>query len=108
MIAFVVADHLKSEPIYDSLLELFAEKHGPEEEKEEHTHKIVMEIVVRHNSDLENQKVGDIPWPGKKLAGQCKAKEQGVYSKPRNGLVGRRLPFHSDRYQQRMEQPQKP
>jgi H+/Cl- antiporter ClcA len=66
MVAFVVADLLGSEPIYDSLLDLLAIEND-QEDLEEHSHKIIVEIMVRHNSIFENMPVCDIPWPDKSL-----------------------------------------
>ena len=64
--AYIVADLLKSPPIYEALLEnmIASEK---EEEKAESSKKIVVEFVVKHGSKFENLHVKDIDWPGKSL-----------------------------------------
>lgn len=64
--AYVVADLLKSEPVYDSLLEAMIQKEYPEEIQESNK-KIVVEIVVKHGSKFENKLVKSVEWPGKSL-----------------------------------------
>jgi Trk K+ transport system NAD-binding subunit len=64
--AYVVADLLKSPPIYDALLEDLICDEKPEEAKES-SKKIVVEIIVKHGSKFGNHKVKEINWPGKSL-----------------------------------------
>jgi len=65
--AYVVADLLKSPPIYEALLENLICNENAEEEKEESSKKIVVEFVVKHGSVFENLQVKNINWPGKSL-----------------------------------------
>ncbi len=63
MTAYIVADLLKSKPIYDTLLHrLLARKSGSSEElfKSENT---VLEAVVTLGSQLEGKMIKDIRWP---------------------------------------------
>lgn len=60
--AVIIADQLKSLPIYDALLDNLTEEHQ-HEEREEHTKKVVVERVVRHDSIFEDKAVRDVPWP---------------------------------------------
>lgn len=80
MIAYVIADLLKSPPIYDALLDNLLENIGHTDE-EEHTHKIIVEIVVRHESIYENRAVKDIPWPQKSLLVSVKRGEREIIPK---------------------------
>lgn len=77
MIAYVVADMLKSPPIYDALLENLVGSMGHTDE-EEHSHKIIVEVVVRHGSIYENKAVRDIPWPKKSLLVSVKRGEKEI------------------------------
>lgn len=58
VIAFVTADLLKSTPVYEALLDAMID--GEEENAKESGQKIVFEMVVRHNSLLENKHIRDI------------------------------------------------
>lgn len=64
--AYVVADLLKSPPIYEALLEMLIENEGSEE-REESSKKILVELVVKHGSKFSNSQVKSISWPGKAL-----------------------------------------
>lgn len=66
VIAYVVADLLKSPPIYEALLENMLRSENPELERES-SRKITVELIVKHNSQFGNRLVKDIPWPGKSL-----------------------------------------
>ena len=80
VMAYVTADLLKSAPIYDSLLESLIEKEHPEEERES-SRKIVVEIVVQHESMFENAQVKKIDWPGKSLLVGIKRGERHLIPK---------------------------
>lgn len=64
--AYVVADLLKSPPIYEALLEnmLLSEK---EADAKESSQKIAVEFIVKHESAFANKQVKDVKWPGKSL-----------------------------------------
>jgi len=64
--AYVIADLLKSPPIYEALLEnlLLNEDVG---DSIESSKKIVVELIVRHDSEFANRQVKNIKWPGKSL-----------------------------------------
>ncbi len=64
--AYVVADLLKSPPIYEALLEnlIHNESDG---ENTESSKKTVIELVVKHGSKLGNYQVKNINWPRKSL-----------------------------------------
>lgn len=64
--AYVVADLLKSPPIYEALMENLIHKESTEEKKES-SKKIVVEFIVKHGSKFGNQQVKSIIWPGKTL-----------------------------------------
>ncbi|SHJ33193.1 H+/Cl-antiporter ClcA [Parasporobacterium paucivorans DSM 15970] len=64
--AYIVADLLKSPPVYEALLADLICKENSEEKEESHK-KIVVELIVRHGSEFENLQVKDINWPGKSL-----------------------------------------
>lgn len=58
VVAFVTAEMLKSAPVYEALLEAMLDKNGQEDK--ESGQKTVFEIVVRHNSRLENRYIREI------------------------------------------------
>ncbi|MBF4693927.1 ClC family H(+)/Cl(-) exchange transporter [Fusibacter ferrireducens] len=60
--AVIIADQLKSPPIYDALLDNLTAGHK-HDAHEEHSKKIVIERVVCHNSIFEDKAVRDVPWP---------------------------------------------
>jgi len=75
MTAYVVSDLFKSPPIYDALLEGMAEDHRIYEE-EEHHDKIIMEVMVRYNSEYDDKRVREIAWPDKCLLVSIKRGEK--------------------------------
>lgn len=64
--AYIVAELLNSPPVYDKLLDNLIVQEHPEDEKE-HINKILVEIIVQHDSVFENSLVKDLHWPGKSL-----------------------------------------
>ena len=66
IVAYVIADLLKSQPVYEALLEnmLLNESDG---ERPENSKKIIVEFVVKHGSEFANRQVKHIKWPGKTL-----------------------------------------
>ena len=62
IVAFLVATAVKSQPIYESLLENLLRKRG-EPVPEKTGEKILQEFVVRHNCELQNKMVQQIEWP---------------------------------------------
>jgi H+/Cl- antiporter ClcA len=64
--AYVVADLLKSPPVYEALLDQLLNNENTDEKKES-SKKIVVELIVKHGSKFENQQVKNIIWPGKSL-----------------------------------------
>ncbi|PKM90040.1 MAG: ClC family H(+)/Cl(-) exchange transporter [Firmicutes bacterium HGW-Firmicutes-12] len=64
MSAYLVSDLLKSRPIYEVLLERLMKKDGWSEYKPDaHDNKVIMEIPVCLNSELDRKRVKDISWP---------------------------------------------
>lgn len=62
IVAYLVATAVKSQPIYESLLENLLKKKGidvPEKTGE----RVLQEFVVRHNCPLQNKMVQQIEWP---------------------------------------------
>jgi H+/Cl- antiporter ClcA len=64
--AYIVADLLKSPPVYEALLDNLIYNENTEEKKES-SKKIVVELIVKHGSEFENLQVKSINWPGKSL-----------------------------------------
>lgn len=62
IVAYLVATAVKSQPIYESLLENLLKKRGIEVPKKT-GEKILQEFVVRHNCPLQNKMVQQIEWP---------------------------------------------
>lgn len=84
MTAYIVADLVSSLPIYESLLENLVSEHHVKDE-EEHSHKVIVEMVVQHGSSLENQAVRKIEWPQKCLLVNIKRGEKEML--PRGDTV---------------------
>lgn len=63
ILSYVVADLLKSTPIYDSLLENQIAEKGILTEGEDPSKKVTLETVVHHGSTAENQFVKDLDLP---------------------------------------------
>ena len=62
IVAYVVADLLKSKPIYESLLENLLKKRSlptPQGVGE----KVLLDFMILHNSPLDNHLVKEIQWP---------------------------------------------
>ncbi len=66
VIAYVVADLLKSPPIYEALLENKIHNERTEITRES-SRKVVVELIVKHGSKFGNHKVKNIEWPAKAL-----------------------------------------
>ena len=64
--AYVVADLLKSPPVYDALLDNLLAKEQLVEENES-SKKTTLEVIVQHGSHFENLQVKMIKWPQKCL-----------------------------------------
>lgn len=62
MTAYLVADILKSKPVYELLLERVLRKNGDENWGDAHN-KVIMEIAVCLGSKLDNKRIKDINWP---------------------------------------------
>ena len=63
IIAFIVADFLKSAPIYDSLMDKLLEKNNIEEYHSHSTKKIIITNVVHFGSKIEKLSIKDINLP---------------------------------------------
>ncbi|NLZ80821.1 MAG: ClC family H(+)/Cl(-) exchange transporter [Clostridiales bacterium] len=64
--AYIVADLMKSPPVYEALLENLINNENTDEKKES-SEKIVVELIVKYGSKFENCQVKNIKWPGKSL-----------------------------------------
>ena len=78
--AYVIADLVKSPPVYESLLERLI-VHEDGEEKEESSKKIVVELIVKNGSQFGNQRVKSIKWPGNSLLVGVKHGEKQIIPK---------------------------
>lgn len=78
--AYVVADLLKSPPIYEALLENLILSENAEDVKESDK-KIVVEIIVKHGSKFANRQVKNIKWPGKSLLVEVKQGDRHIIPK---------------------------
>nr|WP_272507444.1 ClC family H(+)/Cl(-) exchange transporter [Clostridium aestuarii] len=65
--AYVITDILKSEPIYESLLERFIKNKGKDEFIGDSKQKIIMEYVVTLGSIIEGKQIKDLRWPDRCL-----------------------------------------
>lgn len=78
--AYVVADLLKSPPIYEALLENLILSENTEDVKESDK-KIVVEIIVKHGSKFADRQVKNIKWPGKSLLVEVKQGDRHIIPK---------------------------
>lgn len=65
--AYVVTEILKSEPVYEMLLDRFLKKNGKENIQEESKRKILLESVVTVESALAGKRISELKWPEKCL-----------------------------------------
>lgn len=65
--AYIVADLLSNSPIYESMLDNLVGSINVDEVDEEHDKKIMIELIVKQNSELGNQLIRDINWPDRTL-----------------------------------------
>lgn len=63
IIAYITADLLKSDPIYDSLLELQLANNTIVHDGQDVFKKIMVEVVVHYGSEIEKQYLKDLPLP---------------------------------------------
>ncbi|NLL76073.1 MAG: ClC family H(+)/Cl(-) exchange transporter [Clostridiales bacterium] len=78
--AYVVADLLKSPPVYEALLESLLLSENVED-TEESSKKIVVEFIVKHESGFANRQVKNIKWPGKSLLVGIKRGDKNIIPK---------------------------
>lgn len=62
IVAFVIADLMKSDPIYESLLEGIVKKQGHKFESDSRV-KVILEIFVQMESFLDGKSIREINWP---------------------------------------------
>jgi len=63
VVAYVVADLLKSEPIYESMLEHMIAKSGIESFEADTVKKVTLEMIVHHGAPAENKQIKDLDLP---------------------------------------------
>ena len=87
LVAYVVADLMKSPPIYDALLEnlLTKEQKGEEIEgnkivsnRRASNKRVIIELIVQHGSLLENKKIMETAWPTQTLLVSVKRGEMEI------------------------------
>ena len=79
LIAYVVADFVKSPPIYEALLENLVNSNSEGLEKETRKgKKVVVETVVQHGAQMEEKQIKEISWPNKCLVVGVKRGENEV------------------------------
>ena len=78
--AYVIADLLKSPPIYEALLENLLLNENAEDMKES-SKKIVVEFIVKHGSKFADRQVKNIKWPGKSLLVEVKKGDRHIIPK---------------------------
>lgn len=80
IIAYIVADLLKSKPVYELLLERVLKNNGSEYEGDCNT-KNLLEIAVHHGSCLEGKMVKQFKWPSNSLLVAIKRGENEIIPK---------------------------
>lgn len=67
LVAYIVADMLKSKPIYEELLENMISKKGRNAFEGDEEVKVILEVAVYMGTALEGKKIKDVVWPKKCL-----------------------------------------
>ena len=81
VVAYVTADLLKTQPVYDMLLERLISKEKVSEDQETGSPKLIIEAVVRHGSFMEEKEIKEIPWPSDALLVSIKRGERELIPK---------------------------
>ncbi len=63
VVAYTVADLLRSKPIYESLLEKILRSKGQNEFSGDESTKILLEVVVHMGTALDGKRIKDVKWP---------------------------------------------
>lgn len=63
IVAYIVADLLRSKPVYDSLLERLLKTRGVQEKNTQDYRKTILEFVVQKGSPLDGELVRNVSWP---------------------------------------------
>ncbi|GFP77421.1 ClC family H(+)/Cl(-) exchange transporter [Clostridium fungisolvens] len=85
IVAYIVADLLKSEPIYESLLERILKGKNKTVEFENDINKVILEILVPMDSKIEGKQIKDLELPEKCLVVAIKKGEKEII--PRGDTV---------------------
>ncbi|GKU26731.1 chloride ion channel protein [Clostridium folliculivorans] len=78
IVAYIVADLLRSEPIYESLLQRILKNEGNHNQSEDYANKIILEIPVFMDSEIEGKQIKDLSLPEKCLVVAIKKGEQEI------------------------------
>lgn len=91
IVAYIVADLLKSRPIYSSLLERLMQKQGRDASvlggDDRMKQKVLMNFVVKHGSCPDGSFIKDISWPDKCLMVSVQRGEEELIPRGRTRLV---------------------
>lgn len=78
IIAYIVADTLKTLPIYDSLLENLLQSKNLDKPKSSSSKKVIIETIVQLESSIANSTVSEIIWPSSSLLVSIKRRELNI------------------------------
>lgn len=81
LIAYVVADLLKSEPIYESLLDNLLKRNGKEEFIEDNKSKLILEVPVCIDSQMDGRMIKELKLPSDCLLVAVKRGEKEIIPK---------------------------
>lgn len=81
IISYIVADAVKSIPIYDSLLENQLKNQDLFFNEKENNKKIMIDSIVQYGSSIANKKVKDITWPKRSLLVSIKRMDKEIIPK---------------------------
>jgi hypothetical protein len=79
--AYIIADLLRSKPIYEALLERFLHKNSGEAVMGSRKHKAILEFAVNMGSVPDGKKVKEIAWPSDCLLVAIKRKDHEIIPK---------------------------
>ncbi|MHC1750882.1 MAG: chloride channel protein [Cellulosilyticaceae bacterium] len=81
IIAYIVADVVRSVPIYDALLENLLKNKKIEIDENENNKKIIIDMVVHHDAPIVGKYISDIAWPSRCLLVSIKHRENEIIPK---------------------------
>lgn len=81
MTAYIIAELLKSKPVYDLLLSKMLQNKGDNDFVGDEVKKVLLEVVVAISSEAEDKKVSEVAWPQQSLLVSIRRGESEIIPK---------------------------